>query len=117
MPNNHEQFCNLKSNFYVWGLEFSDTLQDAGSIGGLLFKTNSLTLKTYLYTFDANGNVGQLVDASTGTLAAHYEYDPFGNVLVSTGSEAGSNVFRFSTKYYDVETGLYDYPVSCRNEC
>ncbi len=74
-----------------------------------LSTTNNLTSKTYLYTFDANGNVGQLVESSTGTIAAHYEYDAFGNTLVSAGSEAENNVFRFSTKYYDVETGLYYY--------
>ena len=63
----------------------------------------------YVYMYDANGNVGQLVDAAGGALAAHYEYDPFGNTLVASGSEAGSNPFRFSTKYFDTETGLYYY--------
>jgi RHS repeat-associated protein len=97
------------TDYYVWGLDLSSTLQGAGGIGGLLAKTNSLTSETFLYTFDANGNVGQLLDSSTGTIAAHYEYDPFGNLLVSTGSEAESNVFRFSTKYYDAEVDLYYY--------
>lgn len=63
----------------------------------------------YLYTFDANGNVGQLVDSSTGIISTHYEYDPFGKLLVATGSEADNNIFRFSTKYVDTETELYYY--------
>jgi RHS repeat-associated protein len=97
------------TDYYVWGLDLSGTLQGAGGIGGLLAKTNSLTSETFLYTVDANGNVGQLMESSTGTIAAHYEYDPFGNLLVTTGPEAESNVFRFSTKYYDAEVGLYYY--------
>jgi RHS repeat-associated protein len=100
---------NTTTEYYVWGLDLSGTLQGAGGIGGLLAKTNSLTAKTYLYTFDANGNVGQLMDSSTGTIVAHYEYDPFGNLLVATGPEAANNPFRFSTKYDDAEVGLYYY--------
>ncbi len=81
-------------------------LQD---VGGLLSTTNNLTSNTYLYTFDANGNVGQLVESSTGTIAAHYEYDAFGNTLVADGQEAKKNPFRFSTKYFMPEFGWYDY--------
>jgi RHS repeat-associated protein len=62
-----------------------------------------------LYLYDANGNVGQLVNATTGALAARYEYDPFGNTLVADGPEAQNNPYRFSTKPYDAETGLYAY--------
>jgi RHS repeat-associated protein len=97
------------TDYYVWGLDLSGSLQGAGGIGGLLSKTTSLTSKTFLYIFDANGNVGQLVDASDGSLAAVYEYDPFSNLLVATGPEATNNPFRFSTKYYDAEGGLYYY--------
>lgn len=53
--------------------------------------------------------MGQLVDAADGSLAAHYEYDPFGKLLVSTGTEAANNSFRFSMKYFDPEMGLYYY--------
>ena len=56
---------------------------------------------TYLYCYDANGNVGQLVNAATGDIAAHYEYDPFGKTISADGTLAMSNPFRFSTKYYD----------------
>ena len=92
---------------YVWGLDLSGSLQGAGGIGGLLVRNTDSG--SFLYLYDANGNVGQLVDASTGSIAAHYEYDPFGNTIVANGSEAGSNPFRFSTKSLDTETGLSYY--------
>ena len=56
-----------------------------------------------------NGNVAALVNATDGTMAAQYEYDPFGQVLRVTGPLAGMNPFRFSTKYQDDETGLNYY--------
>ena len=95
------------TEYYVWGLDLSGSLQGAGGIGGLLMR--QMDSGEFLYLYDANGNVGQLVDASTGSLAAQYEYDPFGNTIVANGSEAGSNPFRFSTKYFDEETGLSYY--------
>jgi RHS repeat-associated protein len=38
--------------------------------------------------------------------AARIEYDPYGQTTVASGSVAASNPFRFSTKYWDEETGL-----------
>ncbi len=66
----------------------------------------------YVYLYDANGNVGQLVDWAhdpndpNGAIVAQYEYDPYANVTAKSGSYADENPFRFSTKYFDVETGL-----------
>ena len=60
-------------------------------------------------------NVGQLLKYVAGTpptvtLAAHYEYDPYGNVLVANDVDSSgivtANPFRFSTKWFDAETGL-----------
>jgi RHS repeat-associated protein len=59
------------------------------------------------YFYDGNGNVGQVVN-EIGTIIARYEYDPFGNI-VNGVSPDDSNPFRFSTKYFDAETGLYYY--------
>ena len=59
-----------------------------------------------------HGNVGQVLNATSTsniTIAAHYEYDPYGNLINSTGPYKDANPFRFSTKWYDVETGLYYY--------
>jgi RHS repeat-associated protein len=95
---------------WLWGKDLSNSLQGAGGVGGLL----AATLETGSYTgiyhplYDGNGNIGQYLDAS-GTAVAKYEYDGFGNALVSTGTLANTLPHRFSTKPLDAETGLYYY--------
>ena len=42
-------------------------------------------------------------------LTAHYEYSPFGQQTRAIGTYASSNPFRFSSEYYDAETGLVYY--------
>ena len=95
------------TNFYVYGLDLSGSLQGAGGIGGLL--AAQLGTNSVVYTYDGNGNVSELINTLDGTIAAHYEYSPFGEVLVATGELAGDNPFQFSTKYFDSETGLNYY--------
>ncbi len=99
------------TNFMTWGLDLSGTLQGAGGIGGLLSRStfNASTTSTVFYAFDGNGNVVNLIDASDGSVAAEYEYSPFGGTIKATGTEATNNPFRFSTKYTDEETGLLNY--------
>jgi len=119
---------------YTWGLDVAgqngqlNSLASAGGIGGLLavYDTNGTTTgqnpteddKTYVYLYDANGNVGQLVDwvdgyeGATGSqwhadrMVATYEYTPYGTLRASAGDYADENPFRFSTKQWDDETGL-----------
>jgi RHS repeat-associated protein len=62
---------------------------------------------TYYYLHDANKNVSELLDSS-GNIMAHYEYSPFGKQTVASGSYT-DNPFRFSTEYYEQETGLVYY--------
>lgn len=88
--------------YYIWGLDLSGSLQGAGGIGGLLARVKDGAAQQY--TFDGNGNVAQLI-SSTGAIVAQYEYDPYGNAIVATGD----NPFRFSTKFFDDETGLLYY--------
>ena len=64
--------------------------------------------KTYYYHTDANKNVTELSDEA-GNVVAHYEYSPFGSLTKITGDYAVSNPFRFSSEYYDEETGLIYY--------
>jgi len=94
----------------TWGLDLSTSRQGAGGVGGLLARTTSGATRSY--TFDGNGNVSELVN-STGTLAGHYEYGPFGQKTAQIDSDAsgavGSNPYRFSTKPLDAESGLYYY--------
>jgi RHS repeat-associated protein len=120
---------------YTWGLDLAGlvasgapagrldagygapALQGAGGIGGLLavhdLRTGDPQDDLYLvYTYDGNGNVGQLIDWShdpgdpAGAIVAKYEYDPYGNVIAQSGSYGDENPFRFSTKQFDAETGL-----------
>lgn len=62
----------------------------------------------YYYLTDGNKNVTGLFDG-TGTRAATYMYDPFGQTLSANGTAAESNPFRFSSEFFDTETELIYY--------
>jgi len=94
------------TNIYIWGLDLSGTLQGAGGVGGLLAVLRNGT--RYFPCYDANGNVTDYVDC-VGSVRAHYEYSPFGETTAQYGDLADTFHFRFSTKYYDVETHSYYY--------
>ena len=64
---------------------------------------------TYQTGYDGNGNLISLVSSDGGTISALYDYDPFGNLLKSTGEYARKNPFKFSAKYTDEESGLVYY--------
>ncbi len=72
-----------------------------------------------MFTYDANGNVAQVLDLSAGSaaaaIAAHYEYDPYGGVVndLNGYTYAEANPIRFSTKYWDAETGLGYWGYRC----
>ncbi len=93
---------------FIYGLDLSGTPQGAGTVGGLLGMTRAGDTAPICYGYDANGNVTLLADGS-GTVAARYAYDPFGNTLTATGTLAAVNPFQFSTKYWENEAGLYYY--------
>lgn len=95
---------------YVWGSDLSGAMQGAGGVGGLLevsYHGNSTT--NCFPAFDGNGNLAALVNAADGTVAANYEYGPFGEVIRATGPMAKANPIRFSTKYDDDESDLLYY--------
>jgi RHS repeat-associated protein len=93
----------------LWGTDLSGEMQGAGGVGGLL-AVNTGNVRHYP-TYDGNGNVSEYL-TSTGTTAAHFEYDPFGNTVVNTDT-ANLFTYRFSTKPRDTETGLYYYGYRC----
>ncbi|MCG3126415.1 MAG: hypothetical protein CHACPFDD_01250 [Phycisphaerae bacterium] len=135
---------------FTWGLDLAGlngvaqppsavNLQSAGGVGGLLAVEqlpytaggsgggggSPVLAGDYVYLYDGNGNVGQLIDLTASdaptAIVARYEYDPFGNLVgpdddadgTVTAEEAGAyatmNSYRFSTKPFDAETGLYSY--------
>jgi RHS repeat-associated protein len=91
---------------YFWGLDLSDTLHGAGGVGGLLALSSNGQF--YFPTYDNNGNVTKYIDES-GNVVAAYEYDDFGKLISQSGPLADFFRIRFSTKYFDPETGLYYY--------
>jgi RHS repeat-associated protein len=116
---------------YTWGPDLAGSvgqssalpaaLQAAGGIGGLLALEDLQDPNDpndnldYVYLYDAAGNVGQLIDwshdpndpnAADAAIVARYEYDPYGNVTAAAGPYASANPFRWSTKYWDDETGF-----------
>jgi len=91
----------------------SGTLQGAGGIGGLLARTTygqelPGAPTTAFYHADGNGNVTALM-YSNQQLAAKYLYDPFGNMLAMSGPLMNFNKYRFSSKEWNDNAGLYYY--------
>ena len=102
------------TNLHVWGLDVSGSLHGAGGVGGRVSETISTpsTLSTYLVFSDANGNITEYVD-SNGVVAAHYEYDSFGVVMTQNGPKTNDFLYRFSSKYLNLDSGLYYYGYRC----
>jgi RHS repeat-associated protein len=89
------EYSSSQTNSFVWGNE-------AHLVSASLSGTN------VFYAHDGNKNVTELVDSS-GVVIAHYEFDPFGNVVASIGDLVVENPFRFSNEYVDEETGNVAY--------
>jgi len=109
---------------YTWGLDLSGQggmgvppvgassipgIHGAGGIGGLLAMNDAGTSTSHWYFYNANGDIGQLVDSSSGNFSAKYQYYPYGGEIQSVGAYATTNPFRFSTKYWDGEQQAYYY--------
>jgi RHS repeat-associated protein len=62
-------------------------------------------MANYCHTYDVNGNTSELLDVN-GNRVAHYEYDTFGKEIISNGTQAQQNTYRFSTKPIDDTTEL-----------
>ena len=112
---------------YTWGLDLSGTLDGAAGVGGLLALLDLGTPqagdeRTFLYFYDANGNVGQLVEttvagdyaANYGSLAASYDYTPFGARLnePEPPDTEYSQPFRFSTKPFHGDLGYWGHSIA-----
>jgi len=75
---------------------------------GMLNSEVFAALSTETYSYNANKNITEIIDA-TGTLAAHYEYSPFGQITSATGNLKDDFEYRFSSEYFDSETGFVYY--------
>ena len=97
---------------YHWGRDLSGTIGGAGGVGGLLYlsisTSHSTTPQLYVPFYDAYGNVMGYWDAQ-GSVVAEYAYDAFGKLISSSGLMTDLFAIRYSTKYFDSETGLYYY--------
>ena len=91
---------------YFWGADKSGTEQGAGGVEGLL--AVSMDGVFYIPCYDHNGNIVLYV-SETGDIAAQYTYDPYGNIIESSGLLADVFSFGFSTQYHDRETGMVGY--------
>jgi len=101
---------------YYWGKDLSGTFQGAGGVGGLLYLTittsniehQTSNSQLFIPCYDSNANITRYLDEN-GATVAQYTYDAFGNLLDKSGPLCDLFRHRFSTKYFDAETGLYYY--------
>ena len=91
---------------YVWGKDISGSLDGAAGIGGLLYVKHNGAI--FVPFYDAYGNVMGYRNAE-GNVIAEDVYDAFGRTVAQNGTMADMFAIRYSTKYYDKETGLYYY--------
>ena len=92
---------------YTWGNDLSGTMTRAGGVGGLLMANIGGT--NCFAAYDGNGNLTALINAADKSLAARYEYSPYGQLIRETGLLAAQIPFRYSTKFWDKESGLVYY--------
>ena len=78
---------------------------EAGSVIGLRYNGND-----YFFRRTVNGDIIAILNTS-GEVVVTYEYDPWGNILSTSGSMAATlgadNPFRYRGYYYDTESCFY----------
>ncbi len=84
-------------------ISFAFAYNERGEVVAAQIGANS-----FAHANDNNGNITKYIDESGNVIAA-YEYDDFGRLISSSGPMADFFRHRFSTKYFDAETGLYYY--------
>ena len=114
LPIQERNSGNTPTVTYTRGSDLSGTPQGAGGIGGLLGRSHGYSSGTggwsthNFYHADGIGNVTAMLGAAQASVAS-YKYDPFGNLLSSSGTLASANVYRFSSKEVHPNSGFYGY--------
>ncbi len=99
IANFHSPTPTQNSNYYIW-----DCTEPVATRPLAWHYVDSVSY----YTHDGNKNVSEVV-ASIGSLAAAYEYAPFGVVITQRGEFAAVNPWRFSCEFEDDEFGCVYY--------
>jgi len=93
----------------------SGSLQGLVALAGYWPDCNPAILNPPTFNFchgilppDGNGNVTCLIYTNQ-TIAAKYEYDPYGTILSQAGPWWTENLYRFSSKEYHPASGLIYY--------
>ena len=93
LPLQERDGNNLVTREYTWGEDLG------GGIGGLLNLNQGG--QNYNYLYDGKGNI------TAQSVVASYAYDPFGRLMKKYGLL--DQPYMFSTKEYDLQTGLTYY--------
>jgi RHS repeat-associated protein len=79
--------------------------QVARNLYGINLLMRDVDEDSYYYVYNGHADVTALINANTGSVDATYYYDPFGNILESTGNV--NNNITYAGYQYDEETELY----------
>ena len=105
IANFEHQTSNIKLQTFIW--------DPAEPVATRPLAWNSSTFQpfnssTSYYTHDGNKNVSEVITVD-GSLAAHYEYAPFGAVTAQCGTSVADNPWRFSSEYAEDDTATVYY--------
>ena len=99
IANFHSPTPTQSSNCYIW-----DCTEPVATRPLAWSRGNS----SDYYVHDGNKNVCEVI-ASNSSIAAHYEYAPFGAVTTQCGESAAANPWRFSSEYAEDDTATVYY--------
>ena len=97
IANFEHQTSNIKLQTFIW-----DPTEPVAT-RPLVWNSSTFqpfNLSTSYYTHDGNKNVSEVVTADGG-VGAHYEYTPFGALIVESSASSTVNPWRFSSEYSD----------------
>lgn len=66
---------------YSWCLDISRSLSQSGGVGALLQVNEHISGKSFVLSYDGNGNVVSHDNIANGVIAAVYRFSPFGESL------------------------------------